>query len=208
MRKRSLRRPSPALVISLIALFVALGGTTYAATSLPRDSVGTAQIKPRAVTRGQIAKGALAGLRGRQGATGPPGPQGDAGPKGDQGMPGIQGIQGPPGPKGDQGMQGVQGPPGVQGDPGPTAIAYIASPLTKVAVGENATASATCPSGMVVTGGGVRPEGDISVIGSDWLASTAPTPNVWVGTVENIGATDAYFYVDAICVPATDIVGF
>lgn len=51
MRKRSLRRPSPALVISLITLFVALGGTTYAATSLPRDSVGTAQIKPRAVTR-------------------------------------------------------------------------------------------------------------------------------------------------------------
>ena len=31
MRKRSLKAPSPALVISLIALFVALGGTGYAA---------------------------------------------------------------------------------------------------------------------------------------------------------------------------------
>ena len=43
--------PSPALVISLIALFVALGGTSYAAiTSLPANSVGTKQLKNSAVT--------------------------------------------------------------------------------------------------------------------------------------------------------------
>jgi hypothetical protein len=35
--KRRLRTPSPALVISLIALFVALGGTSYAAIKLPRN---------------------------------------------------------------------------------------------------------------------------------------------------------------------------
>ena len=40
--KRRLRAPSPALVISLIALFVALGGTSYAAiNALPKNSVGT-----------------------------------------------------------------------------------------------------------------------------------------------------------------------
>jgi len=44
-------RPSPALVISLIALFVALGGTSYAAiTTLPKNSVGTAQSENGAVT--------------------------------------------------------------------------------------------------------------------------------------------------------------
>ena len=32
-----MRRPSPAFVISLLALFVALGGTTYAATSLQEE---------------------------------------------------------------------------------------------------------------------------------------------------------------------------
>ncbi len=48
--KRPLRAPSPAFVISLIALFVALGGTTYAATSLPKNSVGTKQLKKNAVT--------------------------------------------------------------------------------------------------------------------------------------------------------------
>jgi hypothetical protein len=55
--QRKLRAPSPALVISLIALFVALGGTTYAATSLPANSVGTKQIKNKSVTAAKIARG-------------------------------------------------------------------------------------------------------------------------------------------------------
>ena len=57
--KRRLRRPSPALVISLVALFVALGGTTYAATSLPKNSVGTKQLRKNAVTASKLKKGAV-----------------------------------------------------------------------------------------------------------------------------------------------------
>jgi hypothetical protein len=38
--------PSPATIIAIIALFVALGGTAYA---IGRNSVGTHQIKPRAI---------------------------------------------------------------------------------------------------------------------------------------------------------------
>ena len=56
---KRLRAPSPALVISVIALFVALGGTTYAATNLPANSVGTAQLKYNAVTAAKIANGAV-----------------------------------------------------------------------------------------------------------------------------------------------------
>ncbi len=49
-------RPSPALVISLIALFVALGGTSYAAiNSLPKNSVGTKQLKNGAVTAKKLS---------------------------------------------------------------------------------------------------------------------------------------------------------
>jgi hypothetical protein len=59
MLKRRLRAPSPAFVISLIALFVALGGTTYAATGLPKNSVGTKQLKKNAVTGPKIKKGAV-----------------------------------------------------------------------------------------------------------------------------------------------------
>jgi hypothetical protein len=46
-------------VIALLALFVALGGTSYAATSLPRNSVGTKQLKKNAVTSAKIKDGAV-----------------------------------------------------------------------------------------------------------------------------------------------------
>ncbi len=57
--KRRLRAPSPALVISLIALFVALGGTSYAAITLPKASVGAKQLKKNAVTALKIKNGAV-----------------------------------------------------------------------------------------------------------------------------------------------------
>ncbi|MGZ4303380.1 MAG: hypothetical protein ACXVEW_00015 [Solirubrobacteraceae bacterium] len=51
MHMRSLfrRRPTASMVISLIALFVALGGASYAAVSLPKNSVGNAQLKNASV---------------------------------------------------------------------------------------------------------------------------------------------------------------
>lgn len=59
MHTRRSKAPSPAFVISLVALFVALGGTTYAATSLPRNSVGTKQLKKNAVTTKKIKNRAV-----------------------------------------------------------------------------------------------------------------------------------------------------
>jgi hypothetical protein len=55
-----LRRPSAATVISCLALFVALGGTGYAAVSLPRGSVGTAQLRDGAVVSSKVRDGSLA----------------------------------------------------------------------------------------------------------------------------------------------------
>ena len=43
--------------IALLALFIALGGTTYAATALPKNSVGTKQLKRNAVTAVKIKNG-------------------------------------------------------------------------------------------------------------------------------------------------------
>ena len=103
---RKLRPPSPATGISLLALFVALGGTSYAAVTLPRNSVGTKQIQRSAVTstkvkdRSLLAKDFMpgqlpAGARGPQGAAGPQGPQGPQGEKGDTGAQGPKGETGP-----------------------------------------------------------------------------------------------------------------
>ncbi len=57
--RRRLRLPSPALAISLVALFVALGGTSYALSSLPANSVGSKQLKKNAVTTKKIKNGGV-----------------------------------------------------------------------------------------------------------------------------------------------------
>ncbi|HLH65792.1 MAG TPA: hypothetical protein VKV27_08815 [Solirubrobacteraceae bacterium] len=56
MRFKSLlaRRPSPAVAISTVALFLSLAGVGWAATQLPPNSVGTAQIQNQAVTYRKI----------------------------------------------------------------------------------------------------------------------------------------------------------
>jgi hypothetical protein len=48
--------------LAIIALFVALGGTSYAATQLPANSVGTRQIRPGAVTPSKLSPGLYAQL--------------------------------------------------------------------------------------------------------------------------------------------------
>src|SRR5215213_8978541 len=86
--------------IGLLALFIALGGTSYAAVALPANSVGTKQIKKNAVTSTKIKKNAVTSTKVKNGSlraadfaagqlpagqTGPAGPVGAAGPKGDKG---------------------------------------------------------------------------------------------------------------------------
>ncbi len=60
----SVRRPSPALVISCVALALALGGTSFAAVSaLPKNSVGTPQLKASAVTSAKVQEPLAAASR-------------------------------------------------------------------------------------------------------------------------------------------------
>jgi hypothetical protein len=76
--------------IGLLALFVALGGTSYAAVKLPKNSVGTTQIKNHAVTTAKLSTTtvkALKGAKGDRGATGGTGATGATGAKGDPGAP-------------------------------------------------------------------------------------------------------------------------
>lgn len=49
MRRILRRMPSPAMVVACIALTVALAGTSYAAITLPRNSVGAPQLRANAV---------------------------------------------------------------------------------------------------------------------------------------------------------------
>ncbi|MGB2875213.1 MAG: hypothetical protein WBB76_07025 [Gaiellaceae bacterium] len=49
--------------IALLALFVALGGTTYAATGYPAGIIGAKQLKKSAVTHPKIKDGAVTGVK-------------------------------------------------------------------------------------------------------------------------------------------------
>ena len=67
------RKFSFANVMSVIAVFIALGGTGYAISKLPKNSVGpkqlkknavtTAKVKSEAITDAKIKKGTLAGTQ-------------------------------------------------------------------------------------------------------------------------------------------------
>lgn len=136
-------------VTSTMALVIALGGTSYAAATLPRNSVGTPQIKRNAVGSAQIKSNAIGsvkirdgsllardfapgqlptaqvgaagtqGPRGQIGPMGPTGPTGAAGAAGAQGQKGETGAVGPTGPRGADGAAGDDGPAGAQGPQGP-----------------------------------------------------------------------------------------
>ncbi|MEI2701536.1 MAG: hypothetical protein V9E83_03940 [Baekduia sp.] len=84
--------------VGYLALFVALGGTSYAAVQLPRNSVGAAQIQSSAVgtseVRDRSIKTADLAPATRSALKGNPGPAGEKGPAG---APGATGAAGPAG---------------------------------------------------------------------------------------------------------------
>src|SRR3954452_13724676 len=63
MMKHLRHRPSPSMVISVMALIIALGGTGYAAVVLPANSVGSKQLKKNAVSGKKIKKNAVTGTK-------------------------------------------------------------------------------------------------------------------------------------------------
>ncbi len=95
-------------LIAYLALFIALGGTSYAAVKLPKNSVGAKQIKKNAVTSSKVKNGSL---RAKDFPTGEL-PAGPAGAKGDKGDKGDTGPAGAPGTDGTNGTNGATGAAG------------------------------------------------------------------------------------------------
>ncbi len=101
---RSLRgRLSYANVMSTIAVFIALGGTSYA---VARNSIGTRELKTGAVTSAKVKDGSLA-AKDLSASALKRGPRGPAGPSGSLGPLGPAGPPGPPGPAAAEGWKAL-----------------------------------------------------------------------------------------------------
>ena len=85
MKRFRPRRPRHATVVAYLALFVALGGTGYAAMKLPKNSVGSKQIKSNAVRSGKVKNRSLLAKDFKAGQL----PKGPKGAQGDRGLPGT-----------------------------------------------------------------------------------------------------------------------
>ncbi len=87
--------------LALLALFVALGGTSFASSNalLPRNSVGAKQVINGSLQTNDLSNKARNALRGNRGLRGPAGAQGAQGSTGATGPQGLQGAPGQPATK-------------------------------------------------------------------------------------------------------------
>lgn len=100
-------------VVSMIALFAALGGVSYAAINLPKNSVGAKQLKKNAVTGKKIKNNAVTGKKVKNGTllakdfkSGQI-PGGQTGPRGPVGVVGAVTVQRVDAPLPDNGNVGI-----------------------------------------------------------------------------------------------------
>jgi len=186
--RRLRERLTFANVTAGLALFIALGGTSYAAITLPRNSVGANQIRTGGVRSSEVKDRSLEArdlsVKARRFLKGQRGPQGERGPAG---------STGPTGPSGG-------------GGGGTTTLPITTETATGiVGLGDIGSATATCGAGRRVTGGGAR----IDSAGDTATRESYPSANgaAWTARVENNNdgpPTDSFtgpfnFTVFAIC---------
>jgi hypothetical protein len=184
------RKPSPAMLVALLALFVALGGSSYAALQLPRGSVGTKQLKNNAVISKKVRNNSLllrdfrASQRSR--------------------------LRGPQGERGAQGAPGPQGPAGVVGN---LTVQRLDLPLND---NTNTSGSVPCPAGEKIIAGSVNisdaTSADVNITvsrpaqGTNQLLPNSGEPfDRWRGAAVNPagGTGNVTLRVWAICTPGT-----
>jgi hypothetical protein len=120
-------------VIGYLALFVALGGSSYAAVRLTPGSVKSSALAAGAVTHAKLARNSVTAANVKNGGLTASdfksgaflqGLKGDVGPQGGKGLDGISGL------KGAAGSPGIQGPAGKDGSASIAAKARLGNSVT------------------------------------------------------------------------------
>jgi Collagen triple helix repeat (20 copies) len=136
--------------IALVALFVALGGTTYAASTslIGTNTVASPQVVNGSLQTKDLSEQARKALKGNRGFRGLVGARGARGPTGVQGAQGLRGVQG---------TQGIQGPQGLSG-PARAYAVVAADGTVNAALSKNITVNKNGAGTYCITlGGGIHP---------------------------------------------------
>jgi hypothetical protein len=177
--QKTLRRQS----IGIVALFVALGGTGYAAATLPKDSVRAKQIKANAVGGPEIKDAAVTG--------------GDVQDRSLSVADFAGGLPaGEPGPQGPVGETGQRGPAGETGTAGTarayayvTASACVGAPPSPCPLARSkgvASVTRTSTGAYCVTAPGLDPTATPALVSGDYQGTANPESQgeaLWHGGV-------------------------
>ena len=215
MRERLRSSLSYGNVVGTLALFIALGGVSYAAVTLPARSVGTKQLKSEAVTGAKVRNGTLTKKdfktsslpRGKAGDAGQDGQPGDAGPAGARGEPGAPGLKGDAGPAGATGPQGAAGPTGPAGSSVTGPAGPAGPPGAPGATGPDGTAGATGATGPPGPSGPPGATGASGVVGTARISGFIPpiaadsTQYQFLGATATVTTTAAQRLTGSAMVP-------
>jgi hypothetical protein len=198
--------------MATVAVFIALGGSSYAAIKITGKDVKDASltgadiknstlsgsdIRAKAIKSDDVANGALLQRDFAAGQL----PAGGQGPKGDTGATGPQGEQGP---KGDKGEQGIQGVPGTLGN------VVVRNVFADIPPGGTLGHTAFCEPGEIMVGGMARPMVDTEPL---TITVSRPTINTesgespdsgepmgaWTGFATNSAGSTRTLVVSAFC---------
>jgi hypothetical protein len=185
-------RVSPSMAVAFIALLLALSGASYAAVKLPARSVGARELKPKAVTRAAIKANAVDGSKVAAGAlTGSDIKESSLG-------------QVPSAAAAASAASSTHAGAAAALDRVTYRAAAGSVPPGDPTTNGLAGATASCDTGQVVTGGGVR------VDDPDMTSVVDSYPDgggrAWTARVDNSDTAAAHgFSVFAICVAAGSV---
>ena len=195
------RRPRAALVISVIALIAALGGTAYAGVVLGKNSVGTKQLKNGAVTTKKIKDGAVTAAKIN--STGLTVPNAVHATSANSATTATSATNATNATNATHATSADSAT--AAGSAGAlTGVQIVRSALiTNTAALQN-YGQANCPAGQYVIGGGVYGSASATVqnVNSSWptrQSSTDPQPDAWGAYMNNTDTVDHTFNVYAIC---------